>query len=117
MPTYLIQILGRATDGNGEPLPLFTRSGGADVDSGIGLRGKPFEVTATDRVEAYLDAYRRLSAAGTQVYVSGVNAEVPLGFSDEEIARVEAAGIPLTVKLLPPSGAVMIERIEESAIG
>lgn len=94
-------------------MPLFTQSGGAEPDSGIGIRSRPFEVTAADRVEAYLDAYRRLSAEGTEVYVSGVNAEVPLGFSDEEITRVEATGTPLTVKLLPPSGAVMIERIEE----
>ncbi len=115
MPSYIIHTIGTATHVNGEPVPNFVGRGDS-VGTAIGVRGEPFRVTASDRVEAFITAYQQLSSDGTQVVVAGVDARIPLGFDAEESARVCALGIPLDVELLPPVGAVMVERIEEVAL-
>jgi hypothetical protein len=67
-----------------------------EASSFMGLRDQ-LSVKASSRVEAYMAAYRELSAKGEVTVLGYRNGdERPLGFGEQEQETVRRAGVPLT---------------------
>lgn len=98
MPSYGVQFV----QGNS------VRAG--EASSFMGLRDV-LPVKASSRVDAYLAAYRELSARGEVTVLGYRNGdERPLGFDAQEQESVRRSGLPLTAGYPRTSGS-QIERI------